>query len=615
MNKHILYAMLFFCIVLPQGLIAQNVLINSSNRENTSLNGEWNYIIDRYETGYYDYRYKPYDQTHQRSRNRAAFFNDAKANSDTDRIEYSFDKSAKLNVPGDWNSQDSMLLYYEGTIWYKKSFDYKKSEEGNRVFIWFGGVNYRADVYLNGTKMGSHIGGFTPFNFEITDIVKSKNNYLILKVDNQRHADGVPTLNTDWWNYGGITRDVKIIEESPIFIDDYLIHLSKKDDSTIEGYIKLNGSSANQKIQLVIEELKVKQQFEADENGIAKFSFKAKNISYWSPSNPKLYKIALSVNGNFLTDKIGFRTISTNGNDLLLNGKSIFLRGISIHEENPLEMGRAVSKEDAKLLFTWAKELNCNFVRLAHYPHNEHMLRLADEMGIMVWEEIPVYWTINWDNEETFTNAKNQLTEVIGRDKNRAATIIWSMANETPVSDKRNNFIRKLISHTRQLDPTRLVSAALEKHTKEGEPFTQIITDPLATDVDVLGINQYTGWYDGLPEKCAKITWQIDFDKPLIITEFGGGALGGMHGSKHKIWTEEYQEYLYQENLLMIDKIDQLRGVTPWILVDFRSPKRLLPGIQDGWNRKGLISSEGVKKKAFNVLQKFYYSKSKEYSR
>src|SRR6478672_9404083 len=131
-------------------------------------------------------------------------------------------------VPGDWNSQSPVFTYYEGTVWYKKSFDYKKSIPGSRVFLWFGAVNYRADVYLNGKKLGMHKGGFTPFNFEIPDsVLKLKNNSLVVKVDNKRYADEVPTLNTDWWNYGGITRDVKVVILPKTFIQDYFIALSR----------------------------------------------------------------------------------------------------------------------------------------------------------------------------------------------------------------------------------------------------------------------------------------------------------------------------------------------------------------------------------------------------
>src|SRR6185295_6986888 len=155
------------------------------------------------------------------------------------------------------------------------------------------------------------------------------------------------------------------------------------------------------------------------------------------PEDPKLYQVIISSRDYSLSDRIGFRSIEARGADILLNGKPMFLRGISIHEESPLRGGRAFSEDDARMLLTWAKELGCNFVRLAHYPHNEHIIRIADEMGIMVWSEIPVYWTVLWENPETFANARNQLEENITRDKNRASVILWSVANETPVNDAR----------------------------------------------------------------------------------------------------------------------------------------------------------------------------------
>jgi beta-glucuronidase len=290
----------------------------------------------------------------------------------------------------------------------------------------------------------------------------------------------------------------------------------------------------------------------------------------------------------------------------LLNGKSIFLKGISIHEENPIRGGRANSLEDARLLLGWAKELGCNFVRLAHYPHNEFMPRLADEMGILVWEENPVYWTIQWTNPETFATASNQLKEVITRDKNRASVIVWSMANETPVIPERIKFLSNLADTARKYDNTRLISAALEQHAKSGNDQVRVIEDPFAEFVDIVSFNEYIGWYDGLPDKCARITWDIPFNKPVVISEFGADALEGMHGDSLTRWSEEYQEYLYKENIKMVSKIPQLRGMTPWILADFRSPRRVLPVIQDGWNRKGLVSENGRKKRAFFILQQYY---------
>ena len=277
-----------------------------------------------------------------------------------------------------------------------------------------------------------------------------------------------------------------------------------------------------------------------------------------------------------------------------------------MHEENS-KGGRGNSKEDALRLLIWAKELGCNFVRLAHYPHNENMVRLADEMGLMVWEEIPVYWTIDFNNQSTYKNAENQLSEAMNRDKNRAGIIIWSMANETPLSDTRTQFISNLVDYTRKNDSTRLIAAAL---LSEGKNGINTINDPLAEKLDVIAFNQYHGWYGGNIEEAENIKWSSKYNKPMIVSEFGGDAKQGLHGDRKERWNEEYQEYLYIQNLKMIDKIPNLAGISPWILVDFRSPKRVLPGIQDGYNRKGLISNDGEKKKAFWVMKEYYKTKT-----
>ncbi len=595
-------------IVISNHLFAEeNVIINAYNRTSFSLNGKWHYIVDPYENGFYDYRYKPFDD-YDNPEQSGGYFVNQKPQNKSDRVEYDFDKSDQLNVPGDWNSQTEKLYYYEGTIWYKKSFDYRKKKADNRVFLYFGAANYQADVYLNARKLGVHKGGFTPFNFEIPDILKEKDNFVIVKVDNKRHAAEVPTLNTDWWNFGGLTRDVKIIEVPATFISDYFLQLKKGSLEQLTGYVQLDGSSlAGQEIKLSIPGLKIREKLVTDDNGRAAIDFAAKNINHWSPENPHLYEITFKSSDDQVSDDIGFRSIITRGQDILLNGKPIFLRGICIHEENPMRGGRAYSIEDARTLLTWAQELGCNFVRLAHYPHNEHTIRLADKMGIMVWEENPVYWTIQWENEATFQTAKKQLSEVIARDKNRAAVIIWSMANETPVSDARMSFLTRLRDFALSVDNTRLISAALEMHAEGEGGLIRKIEDPFAEYVDVLSFNEYIGWYDGLPDKCGKIQWQIEQDKPVVISEFGGGALQGLHGDKLTRWTD-----LYNESIAMLTRIPQLRGTCPWILADFHSPRRPLPDIQDDWNRKGLIGETGARKKAFYVMREFYEGKKEE---
>lgn len=592
--------LLILLSLLPLLANAQTLLTNTSNRNTTSLNGNWHYIVDPYETGYYNYRHQAYDQLE--GEQKSAFYSNYKPENKKELVEYNFDKAPVLQVPGDWNSQDDKLFYYEGTIWYKKSFNYSLPKN-KRLFLYFGAVNYKAEVYLNGHKLGTHIGGFTPFNYEVTNIIKPEDNFLVVKVDNTRSADAVPTINTDWWNYGGITRDVKLVETEDNFITDYKLQLDPENPNKIKGFVKLDKKEAGQKLEVEIPELDLKTKVITNDKGLAEIDFNSDKIKYWSPEDPKLYKIYLKLDENKLQDLIGFRTITTKGGQILLNGKQVFLRGISIHEENGMRGGRAYNDADALVLLNWAKELGCNYVRLAHYPHNEHMLRMADKMGMLVWEEIPVYWTIQFSNDSTLENAKSQLEAMISRDKNHAATIIWSMANETPPSPERNKFIKTLINQARKEDDSRLISAALEKHYENG---VNIVDDELGKYLDILAFNQYTGWYGGSLENAPSAQWEIAYDKPVVISEFGGGALQGYHGTKDERWTEEYQEYLYQQNLKMIENIPHISGMSPWILADFRSPKRVLSGIQDGWNRKGLISNRGIKKKAFYTLQQYY---------
>ncbi len=571
-----------------------DLIANTDGRKTISLDGQWQTIVDPYEAGYYDYRYQP-------SAN--GYFKDAKPKSKSDLIEYDFDTSASLKVPGDWNSQEERLLLYEGTIWYKKSFDYQR-KENTRLFVYFGAANYIADVYLNGEKIGRHEGGFTPFNFEVTNLVRDKSNSLIVKVDNKRRRDAVPTLITDWWNYGGLTRQVTLIETPATFVQDYFIQLQKGSRERISGWARLNGNKLHQKLTVRIPEARISKDFTTDENGYAEINFNA-DLTLWSPNNPKLYDVAIEAETDRVQDQIGFRSIETRGTEILLNGRPIFLRGVCIHEEAPFRGGRAYSREDAQTLLGWAKELGCNFVRLAHYPHNEFMVKEADRLGIMVWSEIPVYWTILWENSATLENARNQLSEMITRDKNRAAVIVWSMANETPLGDARLSFLRKLIEHARSLDPSRLISAAMERHYVDEK--TQMIDDPLGAYLDVLGCNEYVGWYDGLPEKADRLEWKMKYQKPLIMSEFGAEAPYGNHGDPLTRWSEEYQENAYQHQVKMLKRISFLRGTCPWILMDFRSPRRPLPGIQDFHNRKGLISDRGEKKKAFYVMQNYYH--------
>lgn len=583
-------------------------LQNIQGRSHLSLNGRWSYIIDPYENGYYDYRRQAFDASKS---GKGGFYDDRKPKDKGDWVEYDFDRAPTMKVPGDWNSQAEKLQLYEGTVWLRQVFE-ADPRPGRHYVLYFGAVNYEAHVYLNGKKLGMHKGGFTPFQFDVTGRLAKGRNVVVVKADNTRRQDEIPTVNTDWWNYGGITRDVLLAELPSTYIADYKLQLAKGNARRLQGFVQVAGAKAAGQVQLAIPEARFKASVKLDANGRAAIDLPIGKLDYWSPDKPKLYAVELSAGEDRVADRIGFRTIETRGQDILLNGKSVFLRGISLHEENPLIPGRLRGQGDMRMLLQWAKELNCNFVRLAHYPHSEEMTRLADEMGLMVWAEVPVYWTISWTNPATLDNAATQLTDMIVRDKNRASVIVWSVGNETPISAPRNAFMGSLVRTARGLDDSRLVAAALEIHRK-GKIIT--IEDPLAELIDLASFNEYAGWYWASNAEMLDFRFDIRLEKPVVVTEFGADALGGYHADADTRWSEEYQDRLYQNQFRMLSGIPGLRGMTPWVLADFRSPRRQHPYFQDFWNRKGLISDDGKKKQAFWTLKRHYDAIQRRYEK
>jgi beta-glucuronidase len=572
---------------------AASALSFADTRAGRSLDGAWHVIVDPYDNGALDYRNHP--RPH-------GYFDDAPPKDPSDLVEYDFVRSPTLNVPGDWNTQRPELLFYEGPVWYERRFDYAAAP-GHRVFLQFGAAAARATVWLNGRRLGEHEGGFTPFAFEATGALRPRDNAIVVRVDNARRPEALPAMNTDWWNYGGLTRGVRLVETPAVFVRQAVVTLARDNPGEVQGRVQLDGADGPVAVTFEIPEAGARTTVTTAVDGHATFSFPAQ-LSLWSPETPKLYDVAIAAGADRVTDRIGFRTVATRGRDILLNGRSIFLRGISLHEEALGRGGRATSRADAEALLGLAKELGCNFVRLAHYPHGEEMTRAADRMGLLVWSEIPVYWTIAWSNPDTLAAARRQLAEEIARDANRASVILWSVGNETPISDARTRFLRTLVDDAHAADPTRLVTAALEHRYVDARQV--LLDDPLAASLDVLGLNEYVGWYDGLPEKCDGLSWRAAEDKPIVVSEFGADAKAGLHGDERRRFTEEFQASVYRHQLAMLKRIPGLRGMSPWILVDFRSPRRPLPGVQDGWNRKGLVANDGTRKQAFTILRDAY---------
>lgn len=528
----------------------------------------------------------------------------------TDFYEYSFKGGLRLNVPGDWNSQMPELKYYEGTVWYVRHFDAKRLVD-KRQFLYFGAVSYRCRVYLNGMEIGSHEGGFTPFQIEVTNLLNEGDNFVVVEVNNRRTKDAIPAMAFDWWNYGGVTRDVLLVTTPQTYLEDYFIQLDKESPDQMIAKVYLSDKKPGEKITIAIPELKTSIDMHTDAEGKAEGKFNVKKLQRWSPENPKLYEVIISSAGDCVKEQIGFRNITVKGTDIYLNGKPTFMCSISFHEEIPQRMGRAFSEADAAMLLDEAKALGVNMIRLAHYPQNEYTVRLAEKMGFILWQEIPIWQGIDFTDNSTRKKAQRMLTEMIKRDQNRCAVGYWGIANETQPSKERNEFLTSLLETGKKLDTTRLYVAAFDLVRFNREKKCFVMEDSFTSQLDVVAVNKYMGWYHPWPIEPENAVWEVIPDKPLIISEFGGEALYGQSGDENvaSSWSEEYQARLYRDNIRMFDNIPNLRGVSPWILFDFRSPFRFHPTNQDGWNRKGLISDQGMRKKAWYLMRDYYKTK------
>jgi beta-glucuronidase len=580
----------------------KTLLVGVDHRSVTSLNGDWHYLVDQPPArGLYTSAGKVRD-------NGYALNTHPNISSGPHNEEYDFATAPTLKVPGDWNTQEPTLFRYEGVVWYQRDFDFQP-KAGTRTFLHIGAANYKSFVWVNQKRICDHEGGFTPFDCEVTAALKPGSNFVVIAVDSTRDVDGIPSVGIDWFNYGGLTRDVSLVTVPKMFVDDYDVHLKREtafnaaNATTLTGYVHVEGAAAGTSVALRIPEAGIDTTVKTDAEGKASFEVTAKQLSLWSPEQPKLYKVELSAGEDKLTDDVGFRDIRVEGTRILLNGKSIFLQGANMHAEAPYRGGRAYSDEDVKNIFGFLRDLNANFVRLCHYPHDERMEREADREGVMVWSEIPIWQHISYEKPEVYAKATRMLGEMIRRDRNKASVMMWSVSNETPNNPTRTEFLTNLANEARRLDGTRPITSALIGPHAKGNEMVQ--DDPLMKALDIVGQNQYIGWYEGRPEDADTMHWTLP-EKPILMSEFGAEAKQGNHGGKNDRWTEEQQVNVYEHQFAMIQKIPQVRGLIPWVLMDFRSPTRNIPKLQDGYNRKGLISEDGKKKLAFEQFQKVY---------
>ncbi len=565
-------------------LATADSMIYDRFRKKESLNGHWHYAVDQYDTFI---RQKWFEENYY----------DGGGN--TLPVDFSFDEWELMTLPCCWNTTDKMYMLYEGSMIFTRKFLYAKQSDDERMILKIGAANYLCRVFINKKYVGMHRGGSTPCYFDITDFLEHDNR-IIIQADSARRNEQVPPSNTDWFNYGGIYRDIELIRVPKVHIKDFKIALEPDSGfKKIRACVTLS-EAVNEKAVLTIDELHISEEISV-ENGKGKIIFEAAP-ELWSPEAPKLYDVSLSCLTDTVRDRVGFREIRRSGMDIILNGKPIFLRGISCHEDS-VSNGKALTDEERIENIRAAKELGCNFMRVAHYPHSERMAQLADEMGLLLWEEIPVYWEVHFWSEDTYSDAENQLRELITRDFNRASVIIWSVGNENSDTDDRLKFMGSLAECARKNDPTRLVSAACLVNFKKNA-----IEDRLEQYLDIIGVNEYCGWYTADLRMLPELFQNSDPKKPVIITEFGADAYPGLRGTVTDKGTEDCQAFVYEKQIENIRKIPYIKGMTPWILHDFRCPRRTSVN-QRYYNTKGLLSADKKhKKSAFYVLRDFYNS-------
>ena len=553
-------------------------LITTGGRPGISLNGPWHFTPDLFDEGLRQRWYEA-DKAEPAVWTRPRDYDEAGAE--------------PVPVPSCWTAQSPERRFFEGAAWYAREFDW--DGRAPRLFLHAGAANYEARVFLNGHFIAAHRGGSTPFSIELTQHVRTGGNRLLIQVENRRQPDRVPMNHFDWFNHGGLYRDVTLLPLPDVFIRDLFVRLAD-DGIAVDVTLSepVDGAASVQIADLGIDcTIPVHA-------GLGRAIIPAAP-TLWSPNHPRLYDVTARFDTDQVTDRVGFRRIQAIGDKILLNGEDLYLRGICVHEDD-VTAGKCSDEADIRRRFADAKALGCNFLRLAHYPHHELVARIADEVGLLLWAEIPVYWAIDFANPDTYADAENQLLELVHRDRNRASVIIWGVGNENADTNARFAFMSRLAERARAADPTRLISAACLINR---ELFR--IEDRLAEYLDVIGLNEYFGWYEPDFTGLEKLLANSRPGKPVVISETGADALAGHHGPVNELFTEEHQAEVYRRQLAIVADAPYIRGFCPWLLYDYRTERRQTR-FQRGFNRKGLIAEDKqTRKLAFSVLAAHYH--------
>ena len=520
-----------------------------------------------------------------------------------------------------------------GNLYYRRKFTVSSRMLEKRLFLRFGSVTHKAEVWLNGTCLGKHSGGFLPFSFEITETAIAGENELEVIVNNivdettlpagrmvHQKFPGLPEEihnlpNFDFYNYSGIMRPVCLYTAPESYIEDISIY--GKMDGSFYWDVKANGEGT----------VSVRLLDTAGNEVAAGEGFKGTGqidqVQLWEPGHPVLYSLEVTLTGSdgekdTYTEVFGFREVSIRDCRIHLNGKPVYLKGFGKHEDSPVH-GRgfdmAYNVKDIGLL----KWIGANSFRTSHYPYCEEMLQLCDREGILVIDEAPAVglnagFTATgllggnpngtWKLFKTAEHHRQVLRDMVQRDKNHPCVIIWSVANE-PASqeDGAKEYFEPLLNLVRELDEQKRPATLV---TYEG---SNPVSCKVAEICDLLIINRYRGWYDtegNLRGAAALLKDELEGfhkrcpDKPIMLGEYGADTIAGFHDINARIFSEEYQVDFLRAYGEVFDSLPYITGEHVWNFADFATAENIK---RVGGNKKGVFTRDRSPKMAAHFLK------------
>ncbi|WP_276256275.1 glycoside hydrolase family 2 protein [Halomontanus rarus] len=525
------------------------------------------------------------------------------------------DDADRIDVPAPWNvAGDAAEAEYESPAWYRRTFDLPEETTG---VLTFHGVCHDATVWLDGERVASHYGGHTPIS--VVDGFEAGTHELVVRADNTRDERSIPRPGTDWFPYGGITREVVLEVVPDIFVEDLRVEYELDDDSdraamTATVTVRNEGETTDRSVsvELVDEALEGEAEAEADteteiDPGTTQIELDLEaDVERWSPhdEDPQLYTVVATVGSgdraDELRERIGFRTVAVTETDILVNGEPVELLGVNRHEDHP-EWGHTQPLRLQRLDLDVIEDAGMNTVRTSHYPNHPRFLDCCDERGILVLEEIP-YWQFDADRfarEGVLERGETTLREMIGRDRHHPSILAWSLTNECANEEEGvREATEKLADVARGLDDRPLTLASNNYHPDgDGE-------DLCLEHVDFVCMNAYPGWYQEGDYADVIEGVREDFpEMPIVASEFGAGAVFGERTRENQKWSEGYQADFVEDAVETFRETECVAGFTIWQYCDTRTDPRNWATRPKTKNNKGIVDEYRRPKEAYNRVR------------